>query len=85
MDSIQFNWTLNLGHVINLTLMFIGGVMFFASIKYNVRAVASRMTNIETSLTKVDTALSTQTTILIELARQDERLKRLEASPHPSR
>lgn len=78
MNGIQFNWSINIGHIMNLLVVVVGGISFFVSLAFNIKAIAVRISrleaNINSNLLEFKTMLDKQTDILVAIARQDERI-----------
>jgi hypothetical protein len=68
---MTFDSTVNLGQVITLFGFLAGGVVAFVSMRADLSAQARRLAFVEMEMRK-------QTDILVEFARQDERLRAFE-------
>jgi hypothetical protein len=63
----MFDFTVNLGNLLTIISFLVGGVAFVYTIKFEVRSIQSRLADVEVDLRKL-------TDVLVNIARQDERM-----------
>ena len=68
---MQFDWTVNLGNILTVGSFVAGGVLFIMTIRDDAKITARRLESVELELARISQAI-------VDIARQDERMKAME-------
>ena len=73
-----FDWTISIGNIIMLISLVIGGIYAITTIKFDMRLIGSRVQRAELDLGAIITKMDGLTTVMIQIAQQEERIKALD-------
>jgi hypothetical protein len=74
----RFDWTINWGHLLTATTLLVAAGASYYGIRSDLRAVEARIAVIERAAERTSTAIERLTAILVNDARQDERIRALD-------
>lgn len=66
--------TINLGHILTIIGMGIGGVGVYVGMRMDLRAIADKLASQDRRVDAIERDLSKMTQVLVDVARQDARL-----------
>lgn len=72
------DWTITFGNILTIIGFFVAAAAMFVNSYYQLQSVQSGVSNINTRMDKIDEELKKQTDILVNQARQTERINALE-------
>lgn len=75
---IAFDWTLNVGHILTVAGMIIGGVTVMVRIRDDVRSMQTTENKNAVRLDALEDSMKALTEATVSIARQDERLNAIE-------
>lgn len=71
-------WNINLGHILTVASLLIGGGAAYAGMKAEMQNYGQRLERVESALTQLTTILTTQATASVEINELKRRLDRIE-------
>ena len=71
---MSIDWTINLGHILTIVGLVSGGLVFVLTVRSDVNSIKATEGGVQRRLDAVEGDLRKITDVLVEIARQDERL-----------
>ena len=72
------DWTINIGTLITVISLLVGGIWAIASVRFDIRLIGARVERAEADLKIIVSEISQLTNVLVTIAKQEEQIKSLD-------
>ena len=72
------DWTINVGTLITVVSLLVGGIWAIASVRFDIRLIGARVERAELDLKIIVQEIASLTTVLVKIAQQEEQIKNLD-------
>ena len=72
------DWTINVGTLITVVSLLVGGIWAIASVRFDIRLIGARVERAELDLKLIVSEIASLTTVLVKIAQQEEQIKNLD-------